>query len=73
MGLRQTFAKNLKSLRAQKEMSQEALAYAAGLDRTYISSLERCIYSPTLDTVEDLAKALGVDPIALFVTPVRKR
>jgi transcriptional regulator with XRE-family HTH domain len=43
-----------------RHLSQEELAHLAGLDRTYISSLERCIYSPTIDVVDALAKALGM-------------
>jgi transcriptional regulator with XRE-family HTH domain len=40
-------------------LSQEGLAAAAGLDRTYISSLERGKRNPTLITQERIAAALG--------------
>jgi transcriptional regulator with XRE-family HTH domain len=73
MGLAEIFARNLRRLRDEKEFTQEALAHAADLDRTYISSLERSVYSPTLDTVEDIAKALNVDPIALLTSSPRRR
>ena len=41
-------------------MSQEALADAAGLDRAYVSGLERGTRNPTLDTMQKIAHALGV-------------
>lgn len=60
MQLRQIFAENLRRLRTEKGMSQEALADQAEIDRTYVSALERQVYSASLDTIEKLAKALGV-------------
>ena len=58
MTIRQIFARNLKNLRNAKGLSQEELAHLADLDRTYISSLERCIYSPTIDVVDQIATVL---------------
>jgi transcriptional regulator with XRE-family HTH domain len=49
-----------------KGMSQEALAEAAGLHRTYVSSLERGLRNVGIDNVYALADALGVDPSELF-------
>lgn len=43
-------------------MSQEALAAKAGLDRTYVSQLERGLKSPTLTSLEKLAECLGIEP-----------
>jgi transcriptional regulator with XRE-family HTH domain len=61
MGLRTVFAKNLRRVRLERGLSQEALADRASLDRTYISALERQRYSPSIDTIESLARALDVD------------
>ena len=61
MDIRETFAKNLRKLRQAKKMSQEELAHRADLDRTYISSLERCVYSPSIEVLDRLAKALGIE------------
>ena len=60
MDIGELFAKNLKALRAARGMSQEELAHQAELDRTYISSLERCVYSPSIEVVARLAGVLGV-------------
>jgi len=55
-----TFGKRLRELREAKGISQEALAYEAGLDRTYISSIERGKRNVSLENIERLAKALDV-------------
>jgi transcriptional regulator with XRE-family HTH domain len=47
-------------------MSQEDLAGAAGLDRTYISHLERGLRNPSLLHLQRLARALGVKPAEFF-------
>lgn len=66
MEIREVFAKNLRLLRQSKGLSQEELAHLADIDRTYVSSLERGVYSPTLDVVERLAKALETDAAELL-------
>ena len=48
-------------------LSQEALADAAGIDRTYVSALERQKYSLSLDRLDQIALALGVEPHALLM------
>jgi transcriptional regulator with XRE-family HTH domain len=67
MSARKILALNLKRLRQELGLSQEALADAAGLDRTYISSLEREKYAATIDTLENLAKVLKVEPAHLLM------
>jgi len=52
-------------LRARREelgISQEELAERAGVDRSYISILERGLKSPTLETLEKICSALGTLP-----------
>jgi len=69
MELRSVLAANLKQLRKAADMSQEELAGAAQIDRTYMSSLERCRYAASVDVIERLALALQVAPSLLFQTP----
>jgi transcriptional regulator with XRE-family HTH domain len=52
-------------LRVKREslgISQEALAERAGVDRSYVSILERGLKSPTLETLERICVALGTLP-----------
>lgn len=62
-------ALNLKAIRHARGLSQEELAYRAGIDRTYVSSLERCVYSASIDTVAQLASALDVEAADLLRKP----
>ncbi len=64
--LAEKFALNLKSERLRRKLSQETLAGKAGLSVSYISMLERGQRTPPLDTLEALAKALGVGPASLI-------
>ena len=54
-------AKNLKlkSARAAKDMSQQALAEAVGVSRQTINAIEKGDYNPTLNLCIDICKALG--------------
>ena len=54
------FGKQLRELREARGMSQELLAHEAGLDRTYVSSVERGQRNISLENIERLAIALGV-------------
>ena len=60
------FATNLKSERLRRKLSQEALAAKAGLSVSYISMLERGQRTPPLETLEQLARALAVNPLNLL-------
>ena len=56
-----TVSRNLRRLRVSRGISQEALAVDAGIDRTYVSRLERGIENPTVAVLERLAKALRAE------------
>ena len=66
MDIREVLATNLRRRRREVGMSQEELAHRAEIDRTYVSSLERCIYGATIDVVDRLAKVLGVEASELL-------
>lgn len=61
MAVREILATNLRALRQARALSQEELAHRAGIDRTYVSALERGVYSATIDVVERLAGSLDVE------------
>ena len=68
MSIRDVLARNLKEARAVRNWSQEELAHRAGIDRTYVSSLERCRYSAAIGVVDQVAKALGLSAADLLKT-----
>ena len=73
MDIREVFAINLKKARRAKGVSQEELAHRADIDRTYVSLLERRMYSATIDVVAKLADALEVEPDALLKRPAKNQ
>jgi ribosome-binding protein aMBF1 (putative translation factor) len=63
------FADNLKQAREATGLSQRELADRAGLDRTYVSNLERGIGNPSLLKMSAVAKVLGVSVASLVTAP----
>ena len=61
MDMRKVVGLNLKRFRLAAGLSQEELAARSGLDRTYISGLERFRRNPTVIVLYELASALGRD------------
>lgn len=64
--IRKTFGKKLREIRKLKGFSQESLADAAGLHRTYIGAVERGEQNISLENIHKLAKALKTSPEELF-------
>jgi transcriptional regulator with XRE-family HTH domain len=73
MPLREVFGENLRRLRAERGMSQEEVAHEAGIDRTYISALERGVYNASISMIEKLARVLEVEPATLLERTSKRR
>lgn len=69
MNGRDLVAWNMRRLRVAKDISQERLANEAGVDRTYISRLERKLENPTIGILDKVAEALGVHVAELLAEP----
>jgi len=69
MEIREVLALNLRRLRQARGLSQEELAHRAGIDRTYVSSLERSVYAAGIDVVDRIAQVLGVEASDLLKRP----
>ncbi len=65
MSLRKGFAAALQFARKHKGLTQEDFSDVSS--RTYLSSLERTIKSPTLDKVEQLSAVIGIHPATLVM------
>jgi transcriptional regulator with XRE-family HTH domain len=52
--------------RRTKDLTQDALAEKADLDRTYLSDIERGVRNPGIRNVVLIAKALGITPSKLL-------
>lgn len=66
MELKQAFGATLKHARAVQVKTQEDFAVISS--RTYLSALERGIYSPTVDKLDALASVLDLHPVTLLAS-----
>lgn len=64
--IRKDFGKKLRQLRKGRGFSQESLALASNLDRTYVGSVERGERNISLINIYKIALALGVSPKEFF-------
>ena len=62
------FGEAVRGIRKQRGISQESLALMCGLDRTYISGIERGTRNPSLTNILKIAAALGVRPAEIFAS-----
>ena len=63
---------NIKRIRKEKGISQEKLAEACNTATSYIGLMETYRNIPKLSTIEKIAHALDVDPLAFFQDPKKK-
>lgn len=61
-------AVNLRNIRKSQNIAQEKLALEAGVDRTFVSKIERGIGNPSLEVLLRLANRLGVSVADLLAT-----
>lgn len=61
-----TFGTKVRHLRKKLGISQEELAFKTGLDRTYISGIERGERNPSLKNITKIAEALNIQLSELF-------
>jgi transcriptional regulator with XRE-family HTH domain len=73
MELREVFATNLRRWRNARGLSQDDLAYEAGVSRSYLSQLEKGAYYASLKIVGRLAEALDIEPAELLRVPAKRR
>ena len=66
MDIRKLFGANVRRFRVELALSQEAVAVRMGVDRAYISMIERGGQNTTLLTIHHISEALGVRPADLF-------
>lgn len=66
MELKRSFGQALRAFRISRHLTQEDFSQVSS--RTYLSSLERGLKSPTLEKVEGLASAIGVHPVTLLAS-----
>ncbi|MCC8976436.1 helix-turn-helix transcriptional regulator [Bradyrhizobium sp. Cham227] len=64
--LRDVLARNMRRLRAARGLSQEALAHESGINRTYLSSVERSERNISLDNLARIAVGLQIEPWKLL-------
>lgn len=64
-----TVGLNLRRLRVERHISQERLAFDAGVDRSYVGGMERGEENPSVDVLDKLAGTLAV-PIAELFAPL---
>ncbi len=72
MNIEEAVGAELRACRLKRHISQEQLAFDAGIHRTYVSLIERGVKNPTLGVLFRLCHALDVPPTK-FVKNVQNR
>nr|WP_202387225.1 helix-turn-helix transcriptional regulator [Nocardioides flavescens] len=69
--MQRAVGENLRRIRLELGLSQEAFAEVLGFHRTYMGGLERGERNLSLRSVERLAHSVGVNPLSLLTTQAR--
>ncbi len=72
MDMRKLVGRNVKRVRERRGLTQERLADVSGFSQQYISGLEQGRRNPTVVTLYELARALGVSHIELVKPDVQR-
>lgn len=72
-GIERAFGDEMRKARLQKKISQMDLYKATGLDRTFISALERGVQGPSLSTLFRVADGIGLEPEVLVERTKKSR
>ena len=72
MDFRHVFATNLRRQRREKGLSQEALAWEAGVNRSYMAKIETAKTWVGLEIIVKLAAVLEIEPAELLRLPARR-
>jgi transcriptional regulator with XRE-family HTH domain len=73
LDFRQVIARNVRVARAARGISQEALADQAGVDRSYMSRIERGVTWVGVEILVKLAEVLEVEPHELLMPPPKRK
>jgi transcriptional regulator with XRE-family HTH domain len=66
MNIKEKTGKRIRHLRKERGLSQEALAYEAEVDRTYVTDVENGRRNVSVEILERLIKALGISVAEFF-------
>lgn len=72
-GVERAFGDEMRKARLKNGMSQMDLYEVTGLDRTFISDLERGIQAPSIRTIFRAARGIGIEPESLIERTKRSR
>jgi transcriptional regulator with XRE-family HTH domain len=70
--LQALFGETVRDIRKQKGIAQEKLANLAGIDRTYMSAIERGLKNPSLKVIFQISDGLGIKASELIVALEQK-
>lgn len=73
MDMRRLVAQNVKRIRLERGLTQEQFCEISGFSQQYVSGLENGRRNPTIVTIHELAKALGVSHLDLLQPPSRQK
>ncbi|OGC66595.1 hypothetical protein A3J33_03215, partial [candidate division WWE3 bacterium RIFCSPLOWO2_02_FULL_53_10] len=63
------FGESVRSYRGRFRITQEELGFRSGLDRTYISGIERGLRNPSINSASKIAAAIGIPLVELLCEP----